>query len=38
MASRRILILQGHPDRDGAHFCHVLAQRYRVERLGAQGV
>jgi len=28
MTSRRILIIQGHPDRDGQHFCHALADRY----------
>jgi putative NADPH-quinone reductase len=28
MASRRILIIQGHPDRDGGHFCHALGDRY----------
>jgi putative NADPH-quinone reductase len=30
MASRRILILQGHPDRASDHFCHALAERYRA--------
>jgi putative NADPH-quinone reductase len=28
MTSRRILIIQGHPDRDGDHFCHALGDRY----------
>ena len=28
MAVRRILIVQGHPDPAGAHFCHALAARY----------
>jgi putative NADPH-quinone reductase len=28
MTPRRILIIQGHPDRDGDHFCHALADRY----------
>ena len=28
MTARRILIIQGHPDRDGDHFCHALADRY----------
>jgi putative NADPH-quinone reductase len=28
MASRRILIIQGHPDGDGGHFCHALGNRY----------
>ena len=30
MASRRILIIQGHPDRGGHHFCHVLGDRYEA--------
>jgi len=30
MASRRILIIQGHPDRGGDHFCHVLGDRYEA--------
>ncbi|MGZ5132280.1 MAG: NAD(P)H-dependent oxidoreductase, partial [Caldimonas sp.] len=29
MAARRILIVQGHPDPAGGHFCHALAARYR---------
>ena len=28
MASRRILVLQGHPDPDARHFGHALASRY----------
>jgi hypothetical protein len=28
MTARRILIIQGHPDRDGDHFCHALGDRY----------
>lgn len=28
MAVRRILIVQGHPDPAGGHFCHALAARY----------
>jgi len=28
MASRRILVLQGHPDPDDRHFGHALARRY----------
>ena len=28
MSSKRILILQGHPDPAGGHFCHALAQAY----------
>jgi len=26
--TRRIVILQGHPDPEGGHFCHALAQAY----------
>lgn len=26
--AKRIVILQGHPDPDGGHFCHALAQAY----------
>ena len=33
MASRRILLIQGHPDRGGDHFCHALGDRYEA---GAQ--
>jgi putative NADPH-quinone reductase len=29
MAALRILIVQGHPDPAGNHFCHALAQSYR---------
>lgn len=29
MPARRVLILQGHPDPAGGHFCHALAERYR---------
>jgi putative NADPH-quinone reductase len=25
---RRIVLIQGHPDRSGGHFCHALADRY----------
>jgi putative NADPH-quinone reductase len=28
MGSRRILIIQGHPDSKGGHLCHALAQAY----------
>jgi putative NADPH-quinone reductase len=35
MAAQRILIIQGHPDRVGNHFCHALAERYRVGALAA---
>ena len=28
MSSRRILIIQGHPDPKGGHLCHALAQAY----------
>ena len=28
MPTRRILIIQGHPDPKGGHFCHALAQAY----------
>ena len=28
MAASRILIIQGHPDPAGGHFCHALADRY----------
>jgi len=28
MPSRRILLIQGHPDPKGSHFCHALAQAY----------
>ena len=28
MTSRRILIIQGHPDSDSDHFCHALGDRY----------
>ena len=34
MTSRRILVLQGHPDVSRAHLCHALAQAYGS---GAQG-
>src|SRR4051794_38350372 len=27
--SRRILVIQGHPDPREPHFCHALAHRYR---------
>lgn len=33
MASRHILILQGHPDRSGTHFGHALAESYRLGAL-----
>lgn len=26
--SERILVIQGHPDPAGGHFCHALAQAY----------
>ena len=28
MASRRILIIQGHPDQGGSHYCHALGDHY----------
>ena len=28
MSSRRILLIQGHPDPKGGHLCHALAQAY----------
>ena len=28
MAAARILIIQGHPDPSGEHFCHALADSY----------
>ncbi len=33
--SRRILIIQGHPDREVSHFCHGLAVAYRKGAEGA---
>lgn len=47
MAKRSILIIQGHPDVSGVHFCHALADAYaegaiaaghQVRRLAAAGV
>jgi putative NADPH-quinone reductase len=35
MASRRILIIQGHPDQRGDHFCHTLGDRYESGALAA---
>ena len=35
MAARRILILQGHPDPAGEHFCHALAERYQAGAAAA---
>ena len=35
MATRHILILQGHPDTAGTHFGHALADRYRQGALAA---
>lgn len=29
MTTRRILLIQGHPDPNDRHFCHALAERYR---------
>jgi hypothetical protein len=45
MSSRRLLIVQGHPDPAGNHFCHALARSYAdapkrqrwLERLAALG-
>jgi len=34
--SKRILILQGHPDASTRHFCHALAESY-AEAAGAAG-
>jgi putative NADPH-quinone reductase len=31
----KILLLQGHPDARGGHFCHALAQAYRDGAIGA---
>src|SRR4051812_27165252 len=33
--SRRILIIQGHPDSSERHFCHALADRYRAGAASA---
>ena len=35
MESRRILIVQGHPDATSDHFCHALARSYREAAVGA---
>jgi len=35
MTSRRILIIQGHPDQRGDHFCHALGDRYESGALAA---
>jgi putative NADPH-quinone reductase len=35
MESRRILIVQGHPDATSDHFCHALARSYREAAGGA---
>lgn len=35
MAPQRILIIQGHPDRDGGHLCHALADTYAEAALAA---
>lgn len=36
MSSRRIVIVQGHPDTDARHLCHALADAY-AESAGAAG-
>lgn len=33
--SRRIAIIQGHPDPSGAHYCHALAEAYREGAVAA---
>ena len=32
---KRIVIIQGHPDSEGAHFCHALADAYGEAALAA---
>jgi putative NADPH-quinone reductase len=34
-STRRIVIIQGHPDPAGGHLCHALAQQYREGALAA---
>ncbi len=31
--TKHIVIIQGHPDPQGKHFCHALAKAYTVERI-----
>lgn len=33
--SKRVLIIQGHPDQAAPHLCHLLADRYRAGALAA---
>ncbi len=35
MTASRVLVIQGHPDPAGQHFCHALAERYREGALTA---